>query len=242
MSRGPADGTRRTPSNSPSSGSRASREGDRPRSRAWGILGGTFDPIHDGHLALAQTAREELGLDGVVFVPAGLPPHKTDRIISAPSHRAAMVALAIADEPAFVLSRVELERPGPSYAVDTALALRDQLPAPDASPDGLTWIMSVEALMGLPMWREPRRFLDLVRVAAAPRQGARIPARAWMAEHFPGQEDRIGILEGPELGHAASTIRKLVGDGRSIRYLVPPAVAAYIYDHDLYPAELWSKN
>ncbi len=106
----------------------------------------------------------------------------------------------------------------------------------------MTWIMSVEALMGLPVWREPHRFLELVRVAAAPRQGARIPARAWMAEHFPGQEDRITILQGPELGHAASTIRRLVRDGRSIRYLVPPAVAAYIRDHDLYPAELWSKN
>ena len=79
-------------------------------------------------------------------------------------------------------------------------------------------------------------------VAAAPRQGARIPAHAWMAEHFPGQEDRITFLHGPELGHAASTIRRLVRDGRSIRYLVPPAVAAYIRDHDLYPAELWSKN
>ncbi len=100
-------------SRAPSGGPRTARTGDRPRSRAWGILGGTFDPIHDGHLALAQTAREELYLDGVVFVPAGLPPHKTDRVITAPSHRAAMVELAIADEPAFVLSSVELERPWP---------------------------------------------------------------------------------------------------------------------------------
>ena len=102
--------------------------------------------------------------------------------------------------------------------------------------------MSVEALLGLPTWREPNRFLELVRVAAAPRQGGRIPARAWMAEHFPGQEDRIRILDGPELGHSASAIRRLVGEGRSIRYLVPPAVEAYIHDHALYPAELWSKN
>lgn len=218
------------------SGARTDRTG------AWGILGGTFDPIHDGHLALAQSAREELGLDGVLFVPAGQPPHKADRIVTAPSHRAAMVELAIADEPAFVLSRIELERPGPSFAVDTALALRAQPPAPDALPDGLTWIMSVEALADLPTWREPHRLLELVRVAAAPRQGARIPGRAWMAEHFPGQEDRISILEGPELGHSASAIRRLVGEGRSIRYLVPPAVEAYIRDHALYPADLWSKN
>ena len=211
-------------------------------SGAWGVLGGTFDPIHDGHLALAQTAREELGLDGVLFVPAGQPPHKSDRIVTAPSHRVAMVALAIADEPAFVLSRLEVERPGPSYAVDTAAALRAQSPAADAPPDGLSWIMSVEALMTLPTWREPRRFLELVRVAAAPRLGARIPGRAWMAEHFPGQEDRIRVLEGPELGHSASAIRRLTGQGRSIHYLVPPAVEAYIHDHDLYPAELWSKN
>jgi nicotinate-nucleotide adenylyltransferase len=212
------------------------------RSGAWGILGGTFDPIHDGHLALAQSAREELGLDGVLFVPAGQPPHKLDRIVTAPRHRVAMVELAIADEPAFVLSTLELERPGPSYAVDTAGALRADPPAPDAASDALTWIMSVEALTALPTWREPHRLLELVRVAAAPRQGARIPGRAWMAEHFPGQEDRIRILEGPELGHSASVIRRLVGDGRSVRYLVPRAVEAYIHDHDLYPAELWSKN
>jgi nicotinate-nucleotide adenylyltransferase len=212
------------------------------RTGAWGILGGTFDPIHDGHLALAQSAREELELDGVLFVPAGQPPHKSDRIVTAPSHREAMVELAIADEPAFVLSRIELERPGPSFAVDTAIALRAQPPAPDALPDSLTWIMSVEALADLPTWREPRRFLELVRVAAAPRQGARIPGRAWMAEHFPGQEDRIRVLDGPELGHSASVIRRLVGEGRSIRYLVPAAVEAYIRDHALYPADLWSKN
>ena len=214
----------------------------RRRSGAWGILGGTFDPVHDGHLALAQTAREELDLDGVLFMPAGQPPHKPDREITAPSHRAAMVALAIADEPAFVLSSVELDRPGPSYAVDTAAALRDAPPAADASPTSSTWIMSVEALQGLPTWREPNRFLDLVRVAAAPRQGGRIPARAWMAEHFPGQEDRIRILDGPELGHSATAIRRLVGEGRSIRYLVPAAVETYIRDHALYPAQLWSKN
>jgi nicotinate-nucleotide adenylyltransferase len=221
---------------------RTARRAPSIRSGAWGILGGTFDPIHDGHLALAQTAREELGLDGVLFMPAGQPPHKTDRVVTAPSHRAAMVALAIADEPAFVLSRLELERTGLSYAVDTALALRAQPPAPDASVDGLTWIMSVEALSGLPTWREPRRFLELVRVAAAPRQGARIPSRAWMAEHFPGQGDRIRILDGPELGHSASVIRHLVGARRSIHYLVPPAVEAYIHDHALYPPESWSKD
>ena len=209
----------------------------RQRTGAWGILGGTFDPIHDGHLALAQTAREELDLDGILFVPAGQPPHKPDRVITAPSHRAAMVALAIADEPAFVLSSVELDRPGPSYAVETAEALRDAPPAADASPDELTWIMSVEALQGLPTWREPSRLLDIVRIAAAPRQGGRIPARAWLAEHFPGQEDRIRILDGPELGHSATAIRRLVGEGRSIRYLVPAPVETYIRDRALYQAE-----
>jgi nicotinate-nucleotide adenylyltransferase len=214
----------------------------RQRTGAWGILGGTFDPIHDGHLALAQTAREELDLDGILFVPAGQPPHKPDRVITAASHRAAMVALAIADEPAFVLSSVELDRPGPSYAVETAEALRDAPPAADASPDELTWIMSVEALQGLPTWREPSRLLDMVRIAAAPRQGGRIPARAWLAEHFPGQEDRIRILDGPELGHSATAIRRLVGEGRSIRYLVPAPVESYILDHALYPAVSWSKT
>jgi nicotinate-nucleotide adenylyltransferase len=206
----------------------------------WGILGGTFDPIHYGHLAIAESAREELDLAGVLFVPAGLPPHKPDRIVTAPSHRAAMIELAIADNAAFELSRIELDRSGPSYSVDTVRLLLEADQA--SSPDRYVFIVSVEALASLHTWHEPRQLLELSVLAVVPRLGARSPGRAWIAEHFPGQEDRVLFLEGPELGHSASDIRRRASQGRSIRYLVPPAVEAYIKEHSLYPPDLWQKN
>ncbi|MFI5254808.1 MAG: nicotinate-nucleotide adenylyltransferase [Candidatus Limnocylindrales bacterium] len=202
-------------------------------SRRWGILGGTFDPLHYGHLALAENAREELDLAGVLFLPAGMPPHKPAGSAAA-ADREAMVVAAIADNPAFRLCRLELERPGPSYAVDTAAELVRRPPVPDADPDGFVWLMSSEALRGLPEWRQPQRLLDLVRVAVSPRPGYTTPDRAWLAEHFPAHVDRFRFLDGPELSHSASRIRRLVGEVRSIRYLVPPVVAAYIQEHHLY--------
>jgi nicotinate-nucleotide adenylyltransferase len=206
-----------------------------PKSRgSWGILGGTFDPIHDGHLALAENAREELALDGVLFLPAGLPPHKPGRPVTDAADRIAMVEAAIADNPAFRLSRLEVDRPGPSYAVDTVAQLVAEPPIAGADPDGFVWLMSSEALEGLPSWRQPRRLVELVRVAVSPRLGFRTPDRGWLTEQFPGLEARFMFLDGPELGHSASRIRRLVGEGRSIRYLVPPAVEAYIHTHHLY--------
>ena len=139
-----------------------------------------------------------------------------------------MVELAIADNPAFRLERAELERPGPSYLVDTLGQLTREHPAP------LVFILSVEALAGLPTWRQPRRILELARLAAVPRLGHAPPPRAWLAEHFPGQEERVVFLEGPTLGHSSSEIRRRVKEGRTIRYLVPPDVEAYIRDHRLY--------
>jgi nicotinate-nucleotide adenylyltransferase len=209
---------------------------------SWGILGGTFDPIHYGHLALAESARQELGLAGVLFLPAGLPPHKPDRMVTAPGERLAMLELAIADNPAFRLCRLELDRPGPSYAVDTVARLVQQPPVAGADPDAFVWLMSSEALTGLPTWRQPQRLLELVRIAVSPRLGYPMPGRAWVAEHFPAHEARFVFLDGPELGHSASRIRHLVGEGRSIRYLVPPAVEAYVRDRHLYPSAPWSKS
>jgi nicotinate-nucleotide adenylyltransferase len=207
-----------------------------PAPDSWGVLGGTFDPIHDGHLALAENAREELGLAGVLFLPAGIPPHKPGRFVTPASHRLAMLELAIADNPAFRVCRLELERPGPSYAVDTAAQLVAEPPVADADPAAFVWLMSTEALAGLPGWREPRRLVELMRVAVSPRLGYPRPDEAWLREHFPGKEARFTFLEGAELGHSASRIRRLAGEGRSIRYLVPRPVAAYIRDHGVYPA------
>jgi nicotinate-nucleotide adenylyltransferase len=208
---------------------------------AWGILGGTFDPLHYAHLAIAEHVRDVLGLAGVLFLPAGAPPHKQDRPISPAEDRVAMVSAAIADNPAFRLCRLEVDRPGLSYMADTLDQLSAQPPVPDASR-GYVLILSAEALLGLPGWHEPQRILERCRIAVVPRLGYRAPARPWLSEHFPGQEGRVLFVDGPELGHSASQIRRLVGEGRSIRYLVPPAVEGYIVDHQLYPPELWQKN
>lgn len=198
---------------------------------SWGVLGGTFDPIHYAHLAIAEAARERLGLDGILFVPAGVPPHKPERPITSAPARSAMVELAIADNPRFRLSRIELDRAGPSYTVDTIAELRRARPG-----DELTLILSAEALGGFLTWRDPERLVALCRIAVLPRAGYRIPGRAWVAEHFPGAEERFVFLDGPELSYSASYIRAEAAAGRSIRYLVPPAVDDYIREHDLYPA------
>jgi nicotinate-nucleotide adenylyltransferase len=208
--------------------------------RRWGILGGTFDPVHDAHLAIAQQAVEELELEGVLFIPAGMPPHKGDQVVTPIRHRVAMVELAIAGNPCFRLSRVEVERPGPSYAADTI----EQLTGEGGTLEGTEpfFILSAEALKGLPSWRDPDRLLARCRIAVAPRLGFTAPARPWLAEHFPGLEDRFTFLGGPDLGHSASDIRHRAASGRSIRYLVPDAVAGYVTHNRLYPPELWTKN
>ena len=212
--------------------------GPRVGPNAWGILGGTFDPVHYAHLAVAEQTRERLGLRGVLFVPAAVPPHKPGRPISPSRHRLAMVELAIADNRAFVVSRVELDRPGPSYTVDTVAALLAD-PPPETRGDArsdleLVVIVSAEALGLLPDWHEPLRLLDLCRVAVVPRRGYQLPASDWLSRHFPGREARFIMLDGPDLGHSASAIRERVGAGRSIRYLVPPPVESYIRAHGLY--------
>lgn len=206
-----------------------------------GILGGTFDPIHVAHLAVAEEAREAIGLERLLFVPAGLPPHKPERPISPAHHRLAMVEAAIADNPAFAVSRIEVDRAGPSYAVDTLEILAARERTDGREPD-LTFILSVEAFRELPRWREPRRILALCRMAVVPRGGARAPGRGWLEEHVPGQEDRVTFLDDPHIRLSASEVRERVAAGRSIRYLVPPPVAAYIAAHHLYESEPRRKN
>lgn len=184
--------------------------------------------MHYAHLAIADQARDRLALAGVVFVPARLPPHKPGLPLSDAADRARMLELAIADDPGFRMSDLELRRDGPSYSVDTAAALRTEL-------GGDPWfILSAEALRGLPDWHRPQRLLELVRLAVVPRLRHETPDAGWLDTHFPGQHDRVTFLDGPMLGDSASEIRRLVAQGRSIRYLVPPTVERYIRDHGLY--------
>jgi nicotinate-nucleotide adenylyltransferase len=197
------------------------------------MLGGTFDPVHNAHLAIAEEAAEALGLERVLFVPAGEPPHKAGRAISAGADRLAMVELAIAGNPRFAASGMELDRDGPSYTVDTLAALHAA-----RDPDGVRdlWlILSVEAFRAFVTWRDPRRILDLARLAVVPRDGypdAVVDALAALG--VPDVADRVTFLDGPRLRLSASELRRRAEAGRSLRYLVPDAVAAYIGDHALY--------
>ncbi len=206
-----------------------------------GLMGGTFDPVHVGHLAVAEEAREALGLERVVFVPAGVPPHKATAPVTAAGHRVAMVELAIAGNAAFALSRVEVDRTGPSWTVETveqvAAAERDAGRQPD-----LTLILSAETFRGLPWWHEPERLLVSCRIAVVPRAVLDAPGDGWLAEHFPGVEARIVRLAGPRLDLSSTDIRGRAAAGRSLRYLVPDTVAAYIGDHGLYQDDVWRTN
>ena len=210
------------------------------RLRAKGVLGGTFDPPHWAHLAIAEHAREALGLDGVIFMPAGVPPHKGDRAISLPEHRVAMVELAIAGNPHFRISRMEVERPGPSYTADT-MQVYAECARTEGRPEPV-FILSVDALCGLDTWHDPFRLLDQCRIAVVPRHGYRHPSRAWLEERFPARQDRFVFLDGPDLGNSASEIRRRASAGLSIRYLLPRSVEAYVHERRLYPSELWTSN
>jgi nicotinate-nucleotide adenylyltransferase len=198
-----------------------------------GILGGTFDPFHAGHLALARAARDELGLERILVVPAAAPPHKLGRPISAAADRLAMVEAGIADEPGLEVSHVELDRAGPSYTVDTVAGLAAAERAAGREPD-ISVILSAESFSSLAGWREPRRLLDLARIVVAPRAGHPVPDRATIDRLTNGRAERVTPVEAPLVDVSASSIRRRAAAGESLDGLVPPAVATYIRAHRLY--------
>ena len=198
-----------------------------------GIVGGTFDPIHHGHLVIAEEAREALGLERVVFMPAATPPHKPGRPVTPVADRLAMLKLAIRDNDAFEVGTVEIERGGASFTVDTLVELAA------AGVDEPWLILSAEALASFPSWRRPDRILDLARLAVVPRGGYETLDEAWVRDHLPGREDRFLFLPGPLLPISGSVVRRRAAAGRSVRYLVPDAVARYIADHSLYTDPSW---
>jgi nicotinate-nucleotide adenylyltransferase len=195
----------------------------------WGILGGTFDPVHYGHLLIAEQTRESLDLAGVLFMPAGQPPHKPDRPITPPDHRRRMVELAIADNPRFTLLDIELKRDGPSYSVDSLEQLTVERPG-----DRFVIIVSSEAAQQLPGWRNPGRLLELCEIAVVPRLGYPALPEGWAARTFPEHADRFIEIDSPALGHSGTQIRGRVAANRSIRYLVPLPVEDYIGRYGLY--------
>lgn len=198
--------------------------------RRIGILGGTFDPPHIGHLWLATLAADGLGLGRVLLMPAARPPHKGGRLVSNAADRVLMTRLAIAGDAMLDLSLVEMERPGPSYTVDSLLELRASL----GSEVGLVLIMAADSLSEIETWREPDRLLELAEWAVGPRPGTELPDRGALRERYGANESRIHLLDGPALDVSSSGIRRRVAAGRSIRYLVPAAVAELIADRGLY--------
>lgn len=194
-----------------------------------GILGGTFDPPHYGHLALAETARVQLGLDRVLFAPVGEQPLKPGLIVTPAEQRAAMTELAIADNPAFALTRADLDRPGPHYTVDLLALLRA------AQPEVAQWyfLLGEDSLADLPRWRDPAGILAQARLAVMPRLGRRADLSALQAQ-LPALAERLVWLDMPYLDIAATDLRRRARIGLPLRYLVPPAVEAYIHAHALY--------
>lgn len=193
-----------------------------------GVLGGTFDPIHLGHLVVAEEARTKLGLAQVLFVPAGQPWLKVERHITPAAHRVEMVRLAIADNPHFKVSALELERPGPSYTVDTLTLLQEQL----GRETGLFFILGRDTLAELPLWKEPERVIQLCRLVVAPRLGSRSLKDLYTA--IPGLRARVVQLDMPAIGISSSEIRRRIATGLPIRYWVPPGVQEYIMEHRIY--------
>jgi nicotinate-nucleotide adenylyltransferase len=196
-----------------------------------GVLGGTFDPPHFGHLALAENARAQLQLDRVLFVPAGQQPLKRNRNITPAHHRAAMVETAIADNPAFALSRVDLDRPGPHYTADTLALLQATYPEAE-----LIFLIGGDSLAQLAAWHDPAGIVQKARLAVMPRPGWEVDLGE-LEQTVPGVCKRLAWLDTPRLDIAASDLRRRARQGLPLRYLVPPAVEAYIHKHRLYTGD-----
>ncbi|HIE04708.1 MAG TPA: nicotinate-nucleotide adenylyltransferase [Candidatus Latescibacteria bacterium] len=185
-----------------------------------GVLGGTFDPIHIGHLILAQEAYVELGLERVIFVPAADPPHKDPRNVSPVHHRFQMVKLAVEGDPRFHVSDLELRRSGKSYTVDTLRHLKELWPASE-----LFLLIGADNLRELPTWKDYQELFQLSEVVVAHRPGAEPEVEL---------ADRVRFLPIPMVSVSASWIRERVAGGKPIRYLVPRKVERYIMEHGLY--------
>jgi len=195
-----------------------------------GVFGGTFDPIHLGHLAVARSIQSTLSLDKVIFVPAGQPWLKADTPVSPAKDRVEMVRLAIARRRVFEISEVEANRPGPSYSVDTMEGLQRQL----GSDAVLFFLLGSDALMDIAKWKEPRRLIQICQLVAFTRPGFGLPTMDALEAAVPGLSGRVVFVEVPQVDIRATDIRSRIAEGRSIERLVPRAVERYILEHGLY--------
>ena len=199
-----------------------------------GVFGGTFDPIHLGHLILAEQCREQAALEQVLFVPAAVPPHKQQQMLTSFGQRVEMLALAISGQPAFRIEELERDRPGPSYTVDTLAELQRQRPG-----DELCFIIGSDSLNDLASWYQPRRILELAELAVVERADAPVFAADVLKQTLRLGDDfplRYRIVPMPLITLASRDIRQRIAAGRSVRYMIPRAVEAYIEDKRLYRA------
>ena len=193
-----------------------------------GIYGGTFDPNHYGHLLLAERCREELQLDEVWFIPAGTPPHKQGRVTTPAKARAAMVEFAVSGFPEFKVSRIEMERTGPSYTVQTLEQLRTAAPERE-----VFLLMGADSIAELVTWKDPARILELSQVVAVNRAGES-PDLSSLQSLLEQTGRTVHTVEMPAMGVSASEIRTRVASGKSIRFLTPRPVEMYLRQHKLY--------
>jgi len=187
-------------------------------------MGGTFDPIHHGHLVAAEEARHAFDLERVLFVPVGDPWQKADQDVSPASDRLEMVGRAIADNDAFEISRVDVDRNGPTYTIDTLRSLAEQRPGAE-----LYFITGADAILEILTWKDPQDALRLATFVAVTRPGHDLAGLRKL-----GIEERVVLLEIPALAISSTDIRARVAEGRPIRYLVPAPVEEYIRERGLY--------
>lgn len=195
-----------------------------------GILGGTFDPVHNAHLMIAGEALNRLGLDEVIFIPTSHTPLKEDTIITPVEHRVKMLELAITGNPAFRLSRIEIDRAGISYTVNTIGILKQKL----GNESELYFITGVDSLKTLPRWKEPDRIIKLCCMVTVRRPGYEVPDIEELEKYVPGITEKLIIIDDPAPDISATDIRQRVAAGISIRDLVPVPVERYIQEKGLY--------
>lgn len=195
-----------------------------------GILGGTFDPVHIGHMAVADAVKDKLGLDEVVFMPAGAPWLKAGNFVLSANHRLNMVHLAIAGKSCFKASVMEIERAGPTYSVDTLAEMKQK------TEDGgeLFFIIGWDSLLELSRWHQPERLISLCRLVVVPRIGFPVPDLDSLESSIPGISQRVIMLDKPKVDISSSAIRQRVRQGLSVSSLVPEAVERYIKENGLY--------
>jgi nicotinate-nucleotide adenylyltransferase len=197
-----------------------------------GVLGGTFDPIHIGHLEVAREAVARLDLPRILFIPAGQPWLKLNNAnaVSPVPHRLEMVRLGLADHPRFQLSTLEIERSGPTYSVDTIAQLHAQLD----EGDEIFFILGWDNLMQLPKWHQPQRLIEMCRLVAVPRVDFPLPDLPALEKELPGITQKVILFDKPRIDINASEIRKRAAQGKSISEFVPKPVESYIKEHGLY--------